>query len=92
MDKKSGWSVDPKSCSNERLAELLVLLKGSEHRAQLLEVQREIVERARKAGRTTKELVNGLTRHVVKKDRAAVAKEWSAALGISEEEFRRIAG
>ena len=92
MGEESGWRVDVESCSIERLAELLVLLQDSEHRAQLLEVQREIVGRARRAGRTTMELVNGLTRHETRKGRAVVAKEWSSALGITEAEFRRISG
>ena len=92
MGEEPGWRVDVESCSTERLAELLVLLQGSENRAQLLEVQQEIVRRARRAGRTTTELVNGLTRHETRKGRAVVAKEWSSALGITEEEFRRISG
>lgn len=93
MDQKPGWIVDVKSCSSEQLVELLEQLEGSQHKAQVLEIQCELVERARKLGRTTQQIVDGLCRRLpTKRERAVMAKKWSAALGISEEEFKRKAG
>lgn len=93
MDQKPGWNIDVKSCSSEQLVELLEQLEGSQHRSQVLEIQRELIERARKSGRTNQQLIDGLTRRLTtKKERAKMAQKWSAALGISEEEFKRMAG
>lgn len=93
MDQKPGWNIDVKSCSPEQLVELLEQLEGSQHKAQVLEIQRELVERARKLGRTTQQIVDGLCRRLpTKRERTKMAQRWSVALGISEEEFKRMAG
>jgi hypothetical protein len=93
MDQKPGWIVDVKSCSSERLVELLEQLEGSQHNSQVLAIQCELIERARKSGRTNQQLIDGLTRRLTtKRERAKMAQKWSVALGISEEEFKRMAG
>ena len=84
----SGWSVDLKGASTATLVELYELLKKSkESRSQAREIQRELVERAKAAGLTTQEIVNALVAGVGKKtERAAIAKEWCVALGLTETE------
>lgn len=85
------WDIDIKSCSPETLLDLSRQLKGSEYRAQLLEIQRELIDRVRTAGATDEEVINLLIQNIWKGERTALAKEWSEAIGISEAEFMRIA-
>lgn len=89
-----GWSVSVKTTSSAALTELYQLLKGSkENRSQALEIQKELVERARAEGLTTQEIVNALVAGVGKKsERAEIAKEWCEALGLTETEAKRLAG
>lgn len=91
MEKRRGWSIDIADCSSETLLDLTKQLKGSEHKAQLLEIQCELINRVRKTGATDQEIINMLIRNVWKGDRVALAKEWGGALGMSEDEFMRIA-
>lgn len=91
MDGQSGWNIDVKSCSPEQLVELSRQLEGSEHKEQLLEVRREMVARLRKAGSSNQEIVDTLIIGVWKADRNAMAEEWSLVLGITEQEFKRLA-
>lgn len=91
MGKDPGWSIDVESCSTEQLVELAKQLKGSEHRAQLLAIQREMVARLRKAGFSDQKIVDALIANAWAGDRAALAKEWAEALGMTEKEFKRLA-
>lgn len=91
MEEDAGWSVDVESCSPEQLVELAKQLKGSEHKTQLLAVQREMVSRLRKAGFNNQKIVDTLIANTWVGDRPDLAKEWAAALGITEKEFKRLA-
>ena len=89
-----GWSVNVKNVSSASLMELYQLLKASDdNREQAREIQRELVSRARAAGMKTRDimrvLVAGVTR---KRERAVIAKEWCNALGLQENEARRLVG
>jgi len=89
-----GWSIRVKGLSTAALMELYQLLKGSaRNRVQALEIQTELIARARAGGLTTQEIVKALVAGVGKKsERGEIAKEWSSALGITEHEARRLAG
>lgn len=91
MAEQAGWNVDVKSCSSEQLVELLRQLRGSRYSQVVLKIQSELVERARNAGCSNQKLVDRFILGCPKDERKAIAKEWSAALGISEEEFKRLA-
>ncbi len=85
-------SIDIPSLSNERLAELTELFKGSEqHRNLLVALRSELVARLRKQAFTTQEIVKCITRGRNKADRDLIAKDWSEVLGGSDREFRKIA-
>jgi hypothetical protein len=85
-----GWSVSVKSARTETLMELYELLKGD--RTGALEIQKELVDRARATGMTTQEIMRTLVRGVVKKsERTAIAREWAEALGLKEAEAKRLA-
>ncbi len=74
------------------LMELYRLLKESDDRRQAVEIQRELVGRAREEGLTIREIVRTLVAGVGKRsDRAAIASEWYEALGITEKEAKRLA-
>lgn len=88
-----GWSISAKRASTASLMDLYRLLKGSEeHRTKALEIQKELVRRAMAGGRTTREVVNTLVAGAGKRERAEIAREWAEALGVTEAEFRRLAG
>lgn len=90
---RGGWSIRVKGLSTATLMELYQLLKGSaENRVQALEVQAELIARARAEGLTIHEIVKALVTGVGKKsERGDIAKEWCSALGITEREARRLA-
>ena len=91
MAEKPGLEIDVKSCSTQQLVELARQLRGSSHNTVLRDIQRELVERARTAGRTNQQIVDALIMGMTETERKAIAKEWCAALGVSEEEFKRLA-
>lgn len=87
-----GWSISMKSLSSATLMELYRLLKESDDRRQAVEIQRELVARARKEGLTIREIVRTLVAGVGRRsDRAAIASAWYEALGIAEKEAKRLA-
>ena len=88
-----GWSISVKSISTATLMELYQLLKESGDKSRVVEIQGELVKRARAEGLTTQEIVRALVAGVGKKrERAAIAREWSEALRLTEKEARRLAG
>ena len=90
-DMSGSWSISVKGMNTATLMELYQLLK--DNRKKALEIQRELVERAKAQGMTTQEILNTLVTGVGKKtERAAIAKEWCAALGLTEAEAKRLAG
>jgi hypothetical protein len=91
MDQKLSVTVDVKTCSPQQLVELSRQLKGSRHTALLLEVRKEMVERLRKAGASNQKIVDTIIVNMWKGDRANLITEWSEVLGISEQEFKRLA-
>jgi hypothetical protein len=92
MESKPFLTIDLDSCSPKTLFELYQQLKDSEHNALRTEIQRKLVECVRKTGRSTQYIVDLLIAGVgTKTERAEIAKEWSVAVGISEQEFRQMA-
>jgi len=87
----SSWGIDLKSCSPETLFDLANQLKGSDDKTQLLSIQKEIIERVRGMGASNQVIVDLLIRNMWKGERAALAEDWSEAMGISELEFRKLA-
>lgn len=86
------WSFRPESMSTATLMELYQLLKGSKNRRQAVAIQKELVRRAQAEGLTIHEIVDVLVAGIGKKSlRAAIAREWSEALGLTEEEAKRLA-
>ena len=91
---KARWSIGVKNASTATLMELYQLLNASdENRPQALEIQRELVRRARAEGLTTREIVRILVAGVgTKRRRGLIAREWCDALEITETEAGRMAG
>ena len=92
--RRGGWSISVKGASTATLMELYGLLKESkEDRLQAIQIQQELVERARAEGLTTQQILNALVAGVGNKSRRAeIAKEWCKALGLTEKEATRRAG
>jgi hypothetical protein len=90
---KAGWSISVKNASAATLMELYQLLNASdENRPQALEIQRELVRRARAERLTPQEILRILVAGVgTKRRRGLIAREWCDALGITETEARRMA-
>ena len=60
---------------------------------QVIAIQKELVRRAKAEGFTTQDIVDVLVAGVGRKTaRAAIAREWAEALGLTEEEAKRLAG
>ena len=79
--------------STATLAELYRLLKDSKDNRQAVEIQKELVRRAKAESLTIQDIVDVLVAGIGKKSlRAAIAREWSEALGLTEEEAKRLAG
>ena len=88
--ESGGWTV---SASTATLAELYRLLEGSANPSKRIEIQRELVNRARHQGLSTEEIVKILVANVpTKRARGEIAKQWCAALGLTEKEAKRLAG
>ncbi len=92
MGEESGWSVDVKSLSNEKLVEISLQLDGSEHIEIVDLLRRELIERLRATGRTTEEIIKQLAANLPRGRRMSeLARAWARIVGVSVEEFRRIA-
>ena len=88
--ESGGWTV---SASTATLAELYRLLEGSRDPSKRIEIQRELVKRARDQGLSTREIVEILVANVrTRRARGQIAKEWAEALGLTEREAKRLAG
>ena len=92
MSKKSGWTIDVKNLSNQKLVEISLQLDGSEHVEVVDSLRRELVERLRATGRTTDEIIRQIALNVPRGRRLnEIARAWARLVGVSAEEFRRIA-
>jgi hypothetical protein len=88
--ESGGWTV---SASTATLAELHRLLEGSTNPSKRIEIQRELVNRARHQGLSTEEIVKILAANApTKRARGEIAKQWCEALGLTEKEAKRLAG
>lgn len=92
MTKPAGWEVDVKSLSEREIAKLLRELRGGEYPEVVLDLQREVIRRASREGMTREEIIRKLTQNVPRGTALDnVAREWNRVLGVSVEEFKRIA-
>ena len=92
MPKKPGWNVDVKSLSDRRLVEIAIELDGSEYRELVESLRRELVARLEAKGITKKEIVKRIALGVPRGRKFnEIAKAWAGILGLSPEEFKRIA-
>jgi hypothetical protein len=92
MPKQSSWKVDVKSLSHNQIVDLLEKLQGSGQQDIILSLRQELIGRARIRGLSDTEIVRSLSRAVPRGLRLhEVAKEWAEALGLTVEEFKRIA-
>lgn len=92
MIKPAGWEVDVKSLSEKEIAKLLRELRGAEYPEVVLDLQREVIRRASREGMTREEIIRKLAEHVPRgRGLDNVAREWNGVLGVSVEEFKRIA-
>lgn len=92
MVKESGWTVDVKNLSNQRLVEIALQLDGSEHVEVIDSLRRELIERLRTMGKTTQDIIRYIALNVYRgRKMGEVARTWAKILGVSVEEFRRIA-
>ena len=88
-----GWSIRLEGMSTATLMELYRLLKESNDKRQAIEIQKELVRRAKAEGMTIQEIVDVLVAGIGRRSlRAAIAREWAEALGLTEEEAKRLAG
>jgi len=92
MPKEPSWKVDVKSLSNQKLVELSLSLDGSEHKEVVESLRRELVERLRAIGISNEEMVKRIASGVPRGRKFnEIAKAWAEILGMSVEEFKRIA-
>ncbi|OGQ78261.1 MAG: hypothetical protein A3F90_00525 [Deltaproteobacteria bacterium RIFCSPLOWO2_12_FULL_60_19] len=92
MPKQPSWKVDVKSLSHNQIVDLLEKLQGSGRQDIILSLRQELIGRARIRGLSDAEIVKSLSRGVPRGLRLQeVAKEWAEALGLTVEEFKRIA-
>lgn len=92
MPKESSWRVNVKSLSNHRLVELALSLDGSEYKEIVESLRRELVERLRAIGISNEEMVKRIASGVPRGRKFnEIAKAWAEILGLSVEEFKRIA-
>lgn len=93
MAKEPSWKVDVKSLSNtHKLVELALSLDGSEHKEVVESLRRELVERIRAIGISNEEMVKRIASGVPHGRKFnEIAKAWAEILGLSVEEFKRIA-
>lgn len=92
MPKEPSWNIDVKSLSDRRLVEIAMELQGSERKELVEALRRELVERLAAKGITKQEMVKRVALGVPR-GRAfnEIAKAWAGILGLSLEEFKRIA-
>jgi hypothetical protein len=92
MPRQPSWKVDVKSLSPDQIVQLLKELRGSEHKEQVQNLKRELIERARGEGATDEQIIRVLAQNVARGSSLHdVAKEWADCFGISVTEFKRIA-
>lgn len=92
MPKEPTWKVDVKSLSNQKLVELALSLDGSEYKEVVESLRRELVERIRAIGISNEEMVKRIASGVPRGRKFnEIAKAWAEILGLSVEEFKRIA-
>ena len=92
MPKKASWDIDVKSLSDRRLVEISMELDGSEHKELVEALRRELVERLEAKGISKQEMVKRIALGVPRGRRFnEIAKAWAGILGLSVEEFKRIA-
>ena len=92
MPDQPPWKIDVKTLSTNEIVKLLRQLDGSKHKEVILDLRRELVKRARDEGASDETIIRTLTRSVPRGSSLnAVAKEWASVLGLTEEEFKRIA-
>lgn len=93
MSKPAGWEVDVESLSDAQLAEQIRNLRGADYPDVVLDLKREVIRRAsQRDGLTREEIIRKLAEHVPRgRDLSNVAREWNGVLGVSVEEFKRIA-
>ena len=92
MPKEPSWNIDVKSLSDRRLVEIAMELDGSEHQELVKALRRELVERLEAKGITKQEMIKRIALGVPRGRRFnEIAKAWAGILGLSLEEFKRIA-
>jgi len=92
MPKAPSWNIDVKSLSDRRLVEIALELDGSEYRELVESLRRELVERLGAKGITKQEIVKRIALGFPRGRRFnEIAKAWAGILGLSPEEFKRIA-
>lgn len=92
MPKEPSWNVDVKSLSDENLVQLSLNLDGSEHKELVEALRRELVGRLEAKGITKQEMVKRIAFGVPRGRRFnEIAKVWAGLLGLSPQEFKRIA-
>ena len=92
MPKAPSWNINVKSLSDRRLVEIAMDLDGSEHKELVESLRRELVERLKAKGITKQEMVKRIALGVPRGRRFnELAKAWAGILGLSLEEFKRIA-
>ena len=92
MPEQSSWKVDVKSPSHNQIVDLLEKLQGSGQQDIIRSLRQELIGSARNRGLSDAEIVRSLSRAVPRGLRLEeVAKEWAEALGLTAEEFKRIA-
>ena len=92
MAETPNWNINVKGLSLTEIVNLLRQLDGTKHKDKILELQRELVKRARTEGVNDEAIIRTLTRGVARGlDLDAVAKKWATVLGVSVKEFKRIA-
>lgn len=92
MPKEPKWTIDVKSLSDRRLVEIAMGLEGSEHKELVEALRRELVERLEAKGITKQEMVKRIALGVPRGRKFnEIAKAWAGILGLSVEEFKRIA-
>ena len=92
MPKEPRWNIDVKSLSDRRLVEIAMELDGSEHEELVEALRRELVARLEAKGITKHEMVKRIALGVPRgRGFNEIAKAWAGILGMSVEEFKRIA-
>ena len=92
MAETPNWNINVKGLSLTEIVNLLRQLDGTKHKDKILELQRELVNRARTEGVNDEAIIRTLARGGARGlDLDAVAKKWAGVLDVSVKEFKRIA-